>query len=103
MKQVIVLEPIDVQRLRRGEMLQLTGSLMLSLQATRKPRMNGAAVEVEEGGLTDKQLYQREYRRTHPRKATRKGVNCQACGKTLKGVSGLGPHKRNCPGKVGAP
>jgi hypothetical protein len=99
-KQVIVLEPDDVQRLKHGETLQLTGSLMLSLQTTRKYKVNGVADNPE--GLTAKQIYQRNYRKTYKRKPVVKPQTfpCAKCGKEFTSKNALAPHQFRCKGKM---
>ena len=61
MKQLLILEPSDLARLKEGETLKLTESLLLSLSGSRTKRTKEEPVDANPG-LTHKQIYNREYR-----------------------------------------
>lgn len=94
MKQVIVLEIGDLKRLKNGEMLQLTGNLLLSMEGGRRRinTLNGSAVEQP----SQKALSQRKYRERHkkPRAGNVDLHECPECGRGFDTRIGLGIHRR---------
>lgn len=113
MKQMIILEVHDLDRLKAGEALELTNNLLLSLLVRRKGRP--ATESVDSSGLSEseqakkerKRLYGIEYRkrrakergREKPRRATMP-VPCKlGCGKLLGSAQAFGGHKAHCPNR----
>ena len=100
MKQVILLEHVDLDRLKAGESLQLTPQLMLSLEG-RKARKSVANGHAEVDAVTErKRLYQAAYRARMKKPRHQPGNHlCKACGKGFASPNALGPHQRHCPGR----
>ena len=101
MRQMIILEPSDLDRLKAGEALQLTGTLMLSLQGTKKYKPRQAVDQTANPDEVRKAAKRDRQARYRARKdAGREGTPCKlGCGKLLGSAQAFGGHKAHCPNR----
>jgi len=125
MKQVIVLERADLDKLQAGETIQLTPQLLLSCEVTKRARRStrhdsaqaGTSGDSERGPhdfvaaarnvapITRKELkaaYNRQYRINRKKwKASTNphAVICGDCGRAFRSLAAIGSHRRHCKGK----
>lgn len=98
MKQVLILEPDDLVRLKSGHTIQLTDSLLLSFGGRIKREKVEANGAPDDRRAQQKREYQARYReKMKGHRKTPKYACPYGCNQYFVSKNSWGPHRKACP------